>query len=123
MIALVFIALATCVAALLTSETRIPSVGIVKTVGVEAFWDINCTSMVTEINWGLVEPGYHVNATIYLRNEGNTPITLSLNTENWNPSNASNYIALNWDYVGQTVDPGVVMRTDLTLAVSPNTTG
>ena len=123
LIALGFMALATCVAALLTSETRVPSVGIVKTVGVAAFWDINCTSRVTEINWGLVEPGYHVNATIYLRNEGNAPITLSLDTKNWSPSNASNYIILSWDYTDQTMDPGTVMKINLTLAVSPNVTG
>ena len=98
-------------------------IGIVKTVGVGAFRDINCTSRVTEINWGLVEPGYHVNATIYLRNEGNVPITLSLETENWSPSNASNYITLSWDYAGPTVDPGAVMKVNLTLAVSSDVTG
>jgi len=78
LIVLVLIALATCVAALLASETRVPSEGTVKTVGVGAFWDVNCTSRVIEIDWGLVEPGYHVNATIYLRNEGKAPITLPL---------------------------------------------
>jgi hypothetical protein len=120
---LVLIALATCVTALLTSETRIPSVGTVKTVGVEAFWDINCTVRVTEIDWGLVEPGHHVNVTIFLRNEGNAPITLSLHTENWSSSNASNYITLSWDYADQTVDPGTVLKASLTLAVSSNITG
>ncbi|RLI47316.1 hypothetical protein DRO69_00930 [Candidatus Bathyarchaeota archaeon] len=123
LIVLVLIALATCVAALLTSETRIPSVGTVKTVGVEAFWDINCTSTVTEIDWGLVEPGDYVNATIYLRNKGNAPITLYLDTENWSPSNASNYITLSWDYAGQTVGPGTVLKVGLTLTVSSNITG
>jgi hypothetical protein len=116
-------ALATCVTALLTYETRISSVGTVKTVGVEAFWDINCTSRVTEIDWGLVEPGQHVNATIYLKNEGNTPITLSLRTENWSPSNASDHITLSWDYADQTADPGAVVKVNLTLAVSSNVTG
>lgn len=123
LIVLVLIALATCVAALLTSETRIPSVGTVKTVGVEAFWDINCTSRVTEIYWGLVEPGQHVNATIYLKNEGNAPITLSINTENWSPSNASDHITLSWDYANQMIDPGTVIKTNLILAVSSNVMG
>jgi hypothetical protein len=123
LIVLVLIALATCVAALLTSETRISSVGTVKTVGVEAFWDINCTSVVTGINWGLVEPGYQVNATIYLRNEGNAPITLSLDTENWTPSNASSYITLSWDYAGQMVEPGTVVEVNLILSVSSDVTG
>jgi hypothetical protein len=123
LIVLVLIALATCVAALLTSETRIPSVGTIKTVGVEAFWDINCTSRVTEIDWGRVEPGYHVNATIFLRNEGNAPITLSLRTENWSPSNASDHMTLSWDYAYQTVDPGAVVKVNLTLAVSSDIIG
>jgi hypothetical protein len=122
LIVLVSIAMATCVAGLLTSETRVPSAGIVKTVGVGAFWDINCTSRVTEIDWGVVEPGYHVNSTIYLKNEGNAPITLYLDTENWSPSNASNYITLSWDYANQTVDPGAVMKINLTLIVSVNIT-
>jgi hypothetical protein len=123
LIVLVSMALATCVVALLTSETRVPSVGTVKTVGVGTFWDINCTSRVTEIDWGLVEPGQHVNATIYLKNEGNAPITLSINTENWSPSNATNYITLSWDYAGQTVDPRTVVKVNLTLAVSLDVTG
>jgi len=123
LIALVLIVLATCVAALLTSETRIPSVGTIKTVGVEAFWDVNCTSRVTEIDWGLVEPCQHVNATIYLKNERNAPITLLLDTENWSPAKASDYIALSWDYTNQTVDPRAVVKINLTVAVSPGVTG
>jgi hypothetical protein len=123
LIVLVSIAMATYVAALLTSETRVLSVGIVKTVGVGAFWDISCTSRVTEIDWGVVEPGYHVNSTIYLKNEGNAPITLSLNTENWSPSNASNYITLSWDYADQTLDLGAVVKVNLTLNVSSDVMG
>jgi hypothetical protein len=122
LIALALMALVACVTALLTYETRVSSVGIVKTVGVGAFWDIDCTSRVTEIDWGLVEPGQHVNATIYLKNEGNAPITLSINTENWSPSNASNYITLSWDYAGQKVDPRTVVKVNLTLSVSSNVT-
>ncbi len=64
-----------------------------------------------------------MNATIYLRNEGNAPITFTLDTENWSPSNASAYITLSWDYASQTVDPGTVVKINLTLAVSSNVTG
>ena len=105
------------------SSVRIVGRGAVKAVGVGVFWDVNCTNVVTEIDWGLVEPGSHVNATIYLKNEGNAPITLSLDTENWNPSNASDYITLSWDYASQTMNPGTIMRVNLILAVSSNVTG
>jgi len=64
-----------------------------------------------------------VDVTIFLRNEGNAPIVLSLNTENWDQPNASEYITLSWDYAGQTVDPGIVLKATLTLVVSSNITG
>jgi len=118
-----FAALATCVASLLTSVTRVPSVGIVKAVGVGVYWDENCTSRVTEIDWGFIEPGGLVNVMIFLRKEGNAPIVLSISTENWDPPNASEYITLSWDYAGQTVNPGTVLKINLTLAVSSNVTG
>jgi len=108
--------------ALLRTVTSIPSVGIVKTVGVEAYWDVACTNRVTEINWGIVEPSSTTNATIFLKNPGNAPITLGLSTENWNPSNASNYIALSWDYAGQSISPGAVIQVKLVLSVSSNIT-
>lgn len=117
------VALTVLASGFMESSVRIAGRGAVKAVGVGVFWDVNCTNVVTEIDWGLVEPGYQVNATIYVRNEGNAPITLSLDTENWDPSNASNYITLSWDYTNQTVDPGTVINVNLILVVSSNVTG
>jgi len=37
------------------------------------------------------------------RNEGNAPITLSLQTANWNPAKAADYISLSWNYGGQAI--------------------
>ena len=102
---------------LLSSVTRISSVGIVKAVGVGVYCDIDCTSTVTEIDWGLLEPGGTANVTVYLKNEGNTPLTLSLNTEEWDPSNASDYITLQWGYHGETVNPGQVREVALILSM------
>jgi len=97
--------------------------GTVKAVGVGAYWDGNCTSRVTEIDLGFIEPGGLLNVTIFLRNEGNAPMGLSINTENWNPPEASKHITLGWDYAGQTVNPGAVLKVTLTLAVISNITG
>jgi hypothetical protein len=87
-------------------------------VGVGAFWDINCTSRVTEIDWGIVEPGSMNNVTIYVRNEGNVAVNVSLATDNWTPSNASNHISLGWDYANQTLNPLEVVQVTLTLTIS-----
>ena len=108
---------------LLSSVTRISSVGIVKAVGVGVYWDVNCRSTVTQIDWGLLDPGGTANVTVYLKNVGNAPLTLSLNTENWDPLNVSDYITLQWDYQGESVNPGQVREVVLVLSVSSTITG
>jgi hypothetical protein len=63
------------------------------------------------------------NVTVYVRNEGNVAASLSLATDNWNPSNASNYLALSWNYVGQPLSPQEVTSVTLILTVSPSVHG
>jgi len=75
------------------------------------------------IDWGLVEPDSVENVTVYIRNEGNAVVSLSLNTTNWNPSNASDFIMLGWGYSGQAVSPNDVVKVTLYLSVSPSIEG
>jgi len=101
----------------MVSSRIIGSIGKVKTVGVGVYEEIDCTTPVTSINWGTVEPGESMNYSIFIRNEANVPTTLTLNTENWNPSNASTWITLNWDYTGETLSVNEVIDVTLTLTV------
>jgi hypothetical protein len=71
------------------------------------------------LDWGLVEPGSVENVTVFIRNEGNAVVSLSLNATNWNPSNASDFIKLGWDYGGQMIHPNEVVQVALILSVSP----
>lgn len=106
---------------LLNSTLTLTSVGPVATAGVGAYWDEACTNMVTAVNWAAVEPGESKNLAIYIKNEGSTPITLSLTTADWNPSDAENYISLVWDYPGGEITAGGTTRATLTLTVSSST--
>jgi len=116
--------LTTITGGLLQRSTTLGSAGTVKGVGVGVFWDSSCTNRVSSINWSLVEPGSLNNATVHIKNEGNSPVTLSLNTTNWNPTNAPNYIKLTWDYANQTIKPNDnALPVKLTLAVYSNITG
>jgi hypothetical protein len=99
------------------------SVGTVKALGVGVYWDSGCSQSVSVIDWGSVEPGAVKNVTIYVRNEGNTPATLSLQTSNWNPANATDYISLSWNYNGQTIDLNQVIGVTLSLSISSNIEG
>jgi hypothetical protein len=46
-----------------------------------------------------------------------------MNATNWNPSNASDYISLSWDYGGQLVNPGELIPVIFTLSISESVEG
>ena len=118
-----FVALTVFASGFVQSSVRIVGRGTVKTVGVGVFWDSNCTSAVSFIDWGMVEPGSMNNVTVYVRNEGNVAASISLATENWNPPNASDYLAFNWNYDGRQLNPREIIQVTLTLAVSSSVQG
>jgi len=100
-----------------------PCAATVETVGVGVYWDSGCSNRVSSIDWGTAEVGSVKTVTVYIRNEGNAAITLSINTTNWSPSTASKYISLSWNYDGQPIDPNQVIQVTLTLSVSSSITG
>jgi hypothetical protein len=95
----------------------------VKGIGVGIYWNSACTNQTSSINWGLLDPGSNKTVTLYIKNEGNTAATLSKTTQDWNPSTASNYITLNWNYGGQTLNVNQVLQVKLTLVVSATISG
>ena len=95
----------------------------IQTIGVTAYRDVSCTTTVSSVAWGTLTPGRSSTNTIYVKNEGTSSLTLSLDTTNWYPASAPNYIALNWDYNGQTIAPNQVIQITLTLSVSQTISG
>jgi len=89
-------------------------------VGVYAY--SNCTAPVTEIDWGTLSPGDVGTRTVYVRNEGDTPVSLTLSTANWNPSQAPQYISLRWNYTGQLIPVSRVTCVAFSLLVSSTLT-
>ena len=82
---------------------RIENVARIKVIGVGIYKDINFTVAVTQIDWGIVEPGESKNFSAYIVNLSNIPIKLSMTTEDWHPANASNSITLTWSYTGDEI--------------------
>jgi len=94
------------------------------TVAIGVYWDIECTSEVISVDVGDIEVGSTDTKTVYVRNEGDTAVTLSMGTENWSPPEASSYITLSWDYGGQSISPGdEPLPVVLTLSVSEDISG
>ncbi len=104
-------------------KKQVPSHGSVKSNNVGIYWYQALTNPVSFIKWGTLEQGSSVNRTVFIRNEGNTDATLSIATSNWNPSEASSYMTLSWDYRGQTLKANQVVKVKLTLSVSTSTAG
>ncbi len=111
------------VLSLVQQSSTVTNVGWVKGVGVGIYWDSACTNETSSINWGIVDPGSSKMVYVYVRNEGNTAVTLSLTTQNWNPSSVASFMTLNWNYAGQTLLVNQVLRVRLTLDVSSTISG
>ena len=126
-LALIFYTLTLSVISQVTSSLQanrtISNVGEVQAIGVGIYWDQSCTTEVSSINWGIIEPGSSKNVTIYIRNEGNSVASLTMNASNWNPSNASDYIDLSWDYQGQVINVSEVLEVTFTLVISSEIQG
>jgi len=107
----------------LLASTSLQSHGMVETIGVAAYRDSTCTTSMTGVDWGTITPGVSNTNTFYVRNEGNSEITLSFNTQNWNPINARSYMSISWNYAGQTISPNQVVQVTFTLSVSQGISG
>ena len=126
-LAFVSCALATGILGIVFSSTQtsriISNVGSVKGIGVGIYWDSACTNQTSSINWGVLDPSSNKTVNVYVRNEGNVAATLSKTTQNWNPSNASSYMSLTWNYANQTLSVNQALQLSLTLVVSSSVTG
>lgn len=105
-----------------TIKLYVPSLGIIKTLGVEAYWDKNLQNQTEAINWGTIWPGSSKNFTFYLQSISNTETTLHLNTTNWNPANISEYMTLSWNYNDTILHPNETIQVTLVLTTSSSNT-
>jgi len=105
------------------TSRRVPNAGKVKTFGVGVYRDNECTSILSSIDWGVLDPGSSKSVTCYIRNEGTSISTLSMYTSNWNPPNASDYMTLSWDYGGQSINADEAAQVTFTLSVDSSIDG
>ena len=111
------------VSGLLTGSKSLSSSGSVKAINVEVFWDVGCTQVVDVIEWGVPGPGDTVSHSMFVKNSGNAPMSLSLTTVGWTPAEAESYLFPSWDGEGVSVASGGVVAVTFTLEVSEDVTG
>ena len=86
--------------------------------GFGVYSDQGCTNRISSFDWGKLTPGMSKNIVVYVRNEGDVPITFQKRMLNINPTNLESYLTVDWDYNGQVLDAGQVLRVLLILRVS-----
>jgi len=122
-IAVVGLALTLTTAGLLSVTQLVSSSGTITTVNVGVYSDSACTLPLTSIDWGTISPGTTVTRTIYVKNTGNTQITLSMTTNGWIPTSANGPLTLTWNKEGTTLSVGQSTAATLTLTVSSSISG
>jgi len=105
----------------LLQDKPIPNVSAVSTTKIGVYWDQNCTKTVTSIKWGVLSPGETKNITVYVRNEDNTTIILKVNTTNWNPEKAPEFLNFSYYPINLEIEIQKTAKITLTLHVHQNT--
>jgi hypothetical protein len=108
-------------AGLLSANQTVPLSGTINAVNVGVYSDSGCTINCTSLNVGSLNPGDTATQTVYVKNTGNVPVTLSMATSNWSPTNASSYLTLSWNRAGYALAAGLSVQANLTLTVASST--
>jgi hypothetical protein len=121
-LALTGITLTVVVLAALNASTTVPLNGTINTsANIEAYSDIACTQLVTALNVGNVDPGSTVSRTIYIKNTGNIPLTLSMAASGWSPTGANTYLTLSWNRQDDVLDAEDSVSATFELTVASDT--
>ena len=94
----------------------LPTIGNIKTLGVEAYWDPDGENRTETIYWETVWAGTTRNVTLYIRSVSNVETTLHIHTSNITPPEISEYIDLSWDYNGSVFSPDEIIPVTLFLS-------
>jgi hypothetical protein len=111
----------TLVTAGIIATQTVSSNGTVTTVNVGVYLDEECTQNCTSISWGTIYPGNSTSTTIYVKNTGTVPITLTMTTENWAPGNADGYLTIAWDQEGTVLQADQFVSANITLSAASDT--
>jgi hypothetical protein len=103
---------------LLLSSQNMSSGGTLTVVNVGVYSNPTCTTNLTSIDWGTVSPNSTTTKTIYVKNTGNVPVTLSMTTSAWSPAGVSTYITQAWNSTSVVLAPNAVATALLTLTIT-----
>ena len=108
----------TLVTAGIIATQTISSDGTITTVNIGVFSNSDCIENCTEISWGSLFPSNSTSKIVYVKNTGNVPITLSMTANSWVPTNADDYLTLEWDQEGSVLNVGDSVAANIILTAA-----
>jgi len=108
---------------LMTITVVIPTTGMVVAVGLKIFQDPELSTPLTEVDWGVMEPGSSETRTAYVQSVANVDVTLNMTTTMWEPPEAATSIRLTWDAEDALLHPGESVPVVFTLYISEDISG
>ena len=115
------VALILTTAAVLSNNQTVPLNGTINAVNLGVYSDNACTQTATALNVGTLNPGTTTNQTVYIKNTGNVPETLTMTTNKWNPTNASSSLTLTWNRQNTVLNADQSIQATLTLTAASST--
>jgi hypothetical protein len=115
------------------SNFYFPSVGHIRTSGVQVYWDSELTNVTTEIQWGTIYAGSSNDFSFYMRSSSNYETTLAMQTGNWTllnssgivvsgPDSTTPFMNLTWNYDNSPISPNETIQVRVTLHVDNSST-
>ena len=92
-------------------------------IEIDVYSDGECTQPISSVEWGSIETGKSKNRVVYVKNNGDESVVLSLSTSRWSPDGAEDHLHLSWDYDGSDLGVGAVVQLTLTLDVDSSASG
>jgi len=107
----------------LVATRTISSSGNINAVGVGVYQDSTCTTVLSTISWGGLNPGDVKTYTMYIENTGNVALMLNITVGSWAPASASSYITVTWNQEKTVLSASQIVPAVLTLSVSSSISG
>ena len=114
------IALTLCLVLALTVELQIANKAKIQTLHVTAWQDPNCTTPLTEIDWGTIDAGQTKTYTAYLKTEANQNATIYSWASEWSPDGIQQYLTYNFNKNNTIIQPYTPLQVVFSLTVSEN---
>jgi hypothetical protein len=106
------------------ASKKLSSTGSIQTTAeIGVYSNPQCTTPLTSLSWGTLEPGGSQAIVCHIKNEGSSALTLSMYPSGWNPTEAADYLTLSWDYNGASIDPDASVQVTFTLSVDASIEG